>query len=166
MSIFNNEELQQEFDQIEEELEEHHPQLVQINKDISKLEKMLNEKGFCVPISVFSNRDRKYFGEDADFTDENEYVEWNEFNGEWRLLLKIEEAQGCLAVSNHPYGEHDRESFPLLDAKPVAKFRANKVLAQFVREIGAKLRDNREEIPLLLNEDKAVSDSLKWLTMK
>ncbi len=162
MVLFNNEKLQVEFDLIEEDLEELQPQIREVRADIENLEVLLNRRGFCIAISVFSHSSREYLaGDDGDFIQINEYVEWHRLKNKWRLTLHKEQANGCLAINSEPYLASTIEEIPLLQASEAEQLRASHVLGEFAREVGLKLKAHKRR-NLDLNEDSQ-NESIKYI---
>ena len=144
-------------DLLEEDLEELQPQIKEVRADIEKLEKLLQKRGLCISVSVFSHDSREFgYSEDGDFTQVNEYVEWAQIGDEWRLTLRLEQAEGCLAINEHPYAAYPLAQLPLIEAEEAMQLRANHVLGEFAEKVGEVLKAHkRRELDFVKLEDES-----------
>jgi len=154
---FYNDDLQREIDQIESDLEELSPQSKQVKADIAKLEKILKQRGFCLPISVYSSTSREYMkNEEGSFIDTFEYVEWDKLDDEWRLIVRREEGPGDLCLGDHCHYSNTVDKTALVDSETAIQLRANLVLSEFVKQVGEALKNikpQNSEFPDWLEEE-------------
>jgi hypothetical protein len=152
---FNNPDLQTAVDAIEEHVDELKPTLTAISQDIAKLERWLLDKEVCVPVSVFSHSERQFLdGDEGDFIEFRQYLDWNQHRDKWRLTIRTEQAAGCLAVSQTSYVTHEDGFIDPVDASAEMLLRVNRVLPQFVHQVGEAIRP----APLVVQPHSVTSD--------